>query len=142
MKKKILLSVFVIYLILTLVGCSIIIPVIPDGYQKEEVKEVINDFWLALSNKQYGLAKIYCILYGSAYYAVEEYQSQTDSDYITLNWIPYINWVKIIGSKATVDLDITLVSTVCFEGICSSESETFCNYPMYLTKIDGIWKLN
>ena len=64
-----------------------------------------------------------------------------DYDYITLNWTTYINWIKIIGNKATVNINITLFVTVCFEDICSSESETLYNYSMYLTKIDSIWKL-
>ncbi|GAH41607.1 unnamed protein product [marine sediment metagenome] len=38
-------------------------------------------------------------------------------------------------------MEITLVVTVCLEGICSSESETFDNYYMYLIKIGGDWKL-
>lgn len=141
MKKKILLSVFVIFLIFILIGCSGVIPIIPDISQEEEIKEVINNYWLALSNKQYELAKNYCLPYGNAYYAVEEYQNLFDYDYITLNWILYINWVKIIGSNATVNTDITLVVTVCFEDICSSESETFYNYSMYLIKNNGDWKL-
>lgn len=137
MKRKILLSIFVIFLILALVGCGII----PDINQRGEIKGIINNFWSALSDKQYELAKTYCILYGDAYYAVEGYQSQTDFDYMTLNWIPYIDWIKIIGNKATVNMDITLVVTVCLEDICSSESETFNNYYMYLIKIGGDWKL-
>lgn len=139
MKRKILLSVFIIFLVLALVGCGVILNI----SQKEEIKEVVVNYWSALSNKQYELAKTYCMLYGDIYYAVEEYQNLLDYfdyDYITLNWTPYINWVKIIGNKAIVDMDITLVSTVCFEDICSSESETVYNYSMYLIKIDGDWK--
>ena len=138
MKKKFLLSVFIIFLVLVLVGCGII----PDISQKEEIKEVINNYWSALSNKQYELAKTYCMLYGDAYYAVEDYQSLSDYDYVTINWTHNINWIKIIGNNATVNMIIILDVTVCLEDICSSQNEILNNYSMYLSKIDGIWKLN
>ena len=138
MKKKILLSIFVVFLILLFVGCGII----PDVNQEEEVKEVINNYWLALSNKQYELAKTYCVSYGDAYYAVEDYQSLSDYDYVTINWTSYINWVNIIGNNATANMKLTLVVTVCLEDICSTQTETLYNYSMYLVKIDNIWKLN
>ena len=141
MKKKIILLVFVVFLTLTLIGCSGVTPIIPDGNQEEEAKEIINNYWSALSNKQYKLAKTYCILYGDAYYAVEGYQNMFDYNYMTLNWIPYINWVNIIGSKATVNINIILNVTICFENICSSESENLYNYLMYLIEVDDIWKL-
>ena len=142
MKNKVLLLFFAIFFVLILIGCSGVIPVIPDENQEEKVKEVINNYWSALSNKQYELAKTYCIPYADAYHAVEEYQNMFDYDYMTLDWITYINWVKIIGSKATVNINITLNVTVCFGDICSSESENLFNYLMYLIKIDDIWKLN
>jgi len=141
MRKKIILSFFIILLSLVLINCSGVIPITPDINQKEEIKEVINNYWLALSNKQYELAKIYCITYGDAYYAIEEYQNLFDYDYITLNWILVYNWVEIIGSNAIVNVNITLIATVCFEDICSSSSETINNFSVYLIKIDNIWKL-
>jgi len=137
MKRIILLSVFVVCLVLVLVGCGII----PDTNQKEEVKEVTNNYWFALSNKQYGLAKTYCIPYGDAYYAVEDYQILSSDDCVTINWTPCINWVKIIGNKATINMTITLDVTVCLEDICSSQNETLHNHSMYLIKGCGDWKL-
>jgi len=137
MKRKILLSAFIIFLILALVGCGII----PDISQKEEIKELINDYWLALSNKQYELARAYCVPYGDAYYAVEDYQNMSDYDYVTINWTSYINWITIIGSEATANMKLTLNVTVCLEDICSDQNETLNNYSMNLNKISGIWKL-
>ena len=136
MKRRIIFSVFIVFLILALVGCGITTPSISDV---NEIKETVNNYWLALSNKQYGLAKIYCITYGDAYYAIEEYQNLFDYDYITLNWTPYINYVEINGNEAIVNIDIALVVTVCFGDICSTESEILYDYPMYLIKIDDIW---
>ena len=138
MKKKTILSIFVMFLVLALIGCS---GVTPDLYQEDKVAKTIVNYWSALSNKQYELAKTYCVPYGDAYYAVEEYQSLFDYDYITLNWIIVYNWVKIIRNEAIVNMDINLIVTVCLEDICSNESETLYNYSMYLIKINGDWKL-
>ena len=138
MKKKILLSVFVIFLVLALIGC---IGVIPDLYQEDKVVKTVVNYWSALSNKQYELAKTYCMPCGNAYYAVEDYQSRFDYDYVTLNWILIYNWVEIIRNEAIVNMDINLIVTVCLEDICSNENETLYNYSMYLIKISGDWKL-
>ena len=135
MKRKVFLSLFIICLIFTLIGCDVV-------NHKEEVKEVVNAYWLALSNKRYVLAKTYCVPYGDAYYAVEDYQILSGDDYVTINWTSYINWIKVIGNKATVDIKLILNVTVCFEDICSSQTETLYNYSMYLIKIDSDWKLN
>ena len=137
MKKRILLSVFVVFLVLEFIGCGII----PDINQEEKVKGIVIDYWLALSNKQYELAKTYCIPHGFAYSGVEDYQNLFYYNYMTLDWTPYINWVEIIGSEAIVNMDVTFIVIVCFEDICSTESETFYNYFMVLAKIDGVWKL-
>jgi len=134
MKRKLFLSLFIIYLIFTLMGCDVV-------NHKEEIKEVVNAYWLALSNKQFELAKAYCVPYGDAYYAVEDYQILSDYDYVTINWTSHINWVEIIGNKATTNLNITLVMTVCLDDVCSTQTETLYNHSMYLIKIDGGWKL-
>ena len=139
MKKKILLSVFVVSLVLILIGCLGVAPIIPDVNQEEKIRGAVNNYWSALSNKQYELAKIYCIPHGNAYYAVEEYQNLFDHDYVTLNWTPHINYVEINGNEASVNIDIALIVTICFENICSTESETLYDYPMYLIKTDDIW---
>lgn len=138
MKKKYFLAILILMMTIFLIGCSITTPEIN---QEMEINITVTKYWLALSDRQYELAKTYCIPYGEAYYAVEEYQSLFDYDYLTLNWTPYIKWVKIIGNKATVNMDITLVVTVCFENICSSESETFYDCFIGLTKNIGAWKL-
>jgi len=138
MKKKILLSFFTIFIVFSLIGCGVTL----DTNQKEQtIKEVINNYWLALSNKQYELAKTYCIPYGDAYNAVENYQNLFDYDYITINWDSYINWINIIGNEAVANIKLVLNVTVCFDNICSTQTETLYNYSMYLIEIYNIWKL-
>lgn len=136
MKREYFLVTLFLILTIFLTGCSV-----PGINQEMRVNITVNSYWLALSDKQYELAKNYCIPYGDAYYAVEDYQILSDYDYVTINWTPHINWIKIIGSKATVNMTITLDVTVCFEGFCSSQSETLHNYSMYLIKSYGDWKI-
>ena len=141
MKRKILLSVFVIFLVLTLIGCSGITGVTPIENQEVKVKEVINNYWLAMSNREYELAKSYCIINGNAYQATEGYQNAPYIASSTLIFNVYFNYVDINGNNSKVNINLTLTATVCFEDICSSSSETINNFSMYLSKIDGVWKL-
>jgi len=106
-----------------------------------KVKSVIQDYWLALSNRQYELAKTYCILNGKFYLLAEEYQNMPYLGSSSVTFISFFNWAKITGNNATANIDLTITATVCFGDICSSESETLFNYSIYLTKISGDWKL-
>ncbi|GAH38293.1 unnamed protein product, partial [marine sediment metagenome] len=67
MKKKILLSVFVIFLVLILIGCAGIVP--PPLHNAEEILRTVDNYWSALSNREFELAKTYCIINGNAYQA-------------------------------------------------------------------------
>ena len=141
MKNKCYLLVLVLMVTMFLVSCSGVTTSIIEVNQEEEIKEIVVNYWSALSNKQYSLAKSYCIPYGNAFYAVEEYQNSLDYSFATLNWNVYTNWVAVTGNDSIVNIDLTLKVTVCFEDICSDESETIYNWPMHLTKIGGAWKL-
>ena len=139
MKNKILLSIFIVLLVFTLVGCSINIPEIT---QEIEVNIIVTKYWLAISDRQYESAKSYCILNGDAYNLAKEYQDVPYIESSILTFEPCFNYTEINGNNAKVNINLTLTATICFEDICSSESETLNNYSMYLTKIGGIWKLN
>lgn len=140
MKKKILLLIFVMFLILALTGCVGVIP--PLLNNAEEILRAVDNYLLALSNREFELAKTYCIPDGNAYQAVEGYQDMPYIESSTLVFTAYLNYVETIGNNSEVNINLTLTAIVCFEDICSSESETLNNYFMYLTKIDDIWKLN
>lgn len=59
MKRKVLLLVFVVFLISILVGCS---PHFLNGMDDEGlVEQIVFDYWLAMMNRQYELAKWNCI---------------------------------------------------------------------------------
>lgn len=141
MKKNVFLIILVLVTAMFLVSCSGVTTSIIESNQEEEIKEIVVNYWSALSNKQYSLAKSYCIPYGNAFYVVEEYQNSLDYSFAILKWNVYINWVAVTGNDAIVNIDLTLKVTVCFEDICSDESESLSNYTMYLIKSNGTWKI-
>ena len=143
MKRKLFLLVLVLVVTMFLVGCGGGIPTTPGISITDEakVKSVIQDYWLALSNRQYELAKTYCIPFGDFYNLAEEYQDMPYFEGSSLTWNAHFNYIEINGNSAKSNINLTLTVTVCFEDICSTESETLYNYSIYLTKISGAWKL-
>ena len=128
MKRKVLLSALIIFLILALVGCGQPYP----GYDpywvpEDDIKELIDYYWYSISVGCYDLAKIYCIPDGDAYNVIEEYE---DLNYSNLEFIVNYNWVKIIEDEAIVSIDLIIIK--------SNESEVVCDYIMYLTKSSSI----
>ena len=140
MKRKYFSIILVLILAMFLSGCGSSGIVTP-ATDEVKVKSIIQDYWLALSNRQYELAKSYCILNGKYYFMVEEYQDMPYIGSSTFTFEPYFNYIEINGNNATANIDLKLTATVCFGDICSSESETIYNWPMHLTEISGGWKL-
>jgi len=141
MRKVYFLVILFLILAIFLNGCGVVTPPIPGEDQEERVKGTVNGYWSALSNRQYELAKSYCVLNGDAYNLAKEYQ---DIPYIgssTLTFKVYFNYIEINGNNAKANINLTLTATVCFTDICATESETLYNYSMYLKKISGTWKL-
>ncbi|GAI38806.1 unnamed protein product [marine sediment metagenome] len=128
MKRKVLISFFVIILILTLSGCWHPYP----GYDpywvpEDDIIELVNYYWYSISVGCYDLAKIYCIPDGDTYNVIEEYE---DLNYSNLEFIVNYNWIKIIEDEAIVSIDLIIIK--------SNESEVVCDYIMYLTKSSSI----
>ena len=142
MKRKYFLIVLFLVLAIFLSGCAgggIVTPSV--DVDETKVKGIINNYWLALSNRQYGLAKSYCILNGEFYRLAEEYQSMPYIGSSTVTFTPYVNWVEITGNSAKANINLTVTVTFCFDGNCSSGSETLYNYSIYLDRVSGAWKL-
>ena len=123
MKRKALISFFVVLLVLVFTGCGMIPEGDPDWNDEKEIEEEINYYWDMISVGDYELAKIYCIPDGDAYNVVEEYE---DLNYSNLEFIVNYNWIKVIKDEAIVSIDLIIIK--------SSESEVICDYIMYLTK--------
>ena len=77
MKRKVLLLVLVIPLILALTGCGVTPELTTD---KSLVEEAVYNYWQAIINRQYGLAKCYCIIGGIWDNKVDEWE-----EYININ---------------------------------------------------------
>jgi len=78
MKSRVLLSVLVILLILTLTGCS---PNFLDGCdESSQAEQTVYNYWRAITNRQYELAKFYCVPDGIWYNKVDEWE-----EYINTN---------------------------------------------------------
>ena len=78
MKRKILISFFVIVLILALTGCDeMVAPGFPEWMRAENT---VYDYWQAIINRQYELARWYCVPDGVWYNKVDEWE-----EYININ---------------------------------------------------------
>lgn len=76
MKKKVLILFFVLLLILTLTGC-VTAPELTDKFLAEEA---VYNYWQAIINRQYELARCYCVFDGVWYNKVDEWE-----EYININ---------------------------------------------------------
>lgn len=141
MRSKILVVVLVIFLVLALAGCGGLVT--PDTNVAKQIKEVICDYWEALSDRQWELAFSYCILHGGFYNLAEEFQSLPYFGDIETKFYPYFDWesIEVYGNTALATIELTITVTVCFGQVCTSSSETLYNYPMALVRISGAWKL-
>jgi len=77
MKRKVLLSALIITLILVLTGCVVAPELTTDRFLAEEV---VYNYWQAIINRQYVLAKLYCVIGGIWDNKVDEWE-----EYINTN---------------------------------------------------------
>ena len=107
MKSKVLILVLVIFLISILAGCE---PHFLDGMDDEGiVEQIVFDYWLAMMNRQYELAKCYCIPGGVWDHKTDELEecininSEGEALMMIYFTYPYFNKkTEIIGDTAFV----------------------------------------
>jgi hypothetical protein len=90
-KKKVLLSFFVILLILALTGCGVTPELTTD---KSLVEEAVYNYWQAIINRQYELAKCFCVIGGIWDNKVDEWE-----EYININSEDYCSFLVIYFDK-------------------------------------------
>lgn len=141
-KKKFLIAFLIILLILALTGCMVA-PELTDRYLAEEA---VTYYWQAIINRQYELAKCYCIIDGIWYNKVDEWE-----EYININsegeasvviYGPsFYEQSEAIGNNAVVYATIATDITA-FPGSCIHEGGLF-EYEIELIKTfpSGDWKL-
>jgi len=143
MKRKVLISFLVIILILALTGCGMVAPGLPSWMVAEQT---VWEYWKAIINRQYELAKCYCIIDGIWYNKVDEWE-----EYINVNsegeasvviYGPsFYEQSEAIGNNAVVYATIATDITA-FPGSCIHEGGLF-EYEIELIKTfpSGDWKL-
>jgi hypothetical protein len=87
MKRKIFLLVLVVFLVLILTGC-VVVPELPTDRSLAE--EAVYNYWQAIINRQYELAKCFCIYDGIWYNKIGEWE-----EYININSEDYCSFLMI-----------------------------------------------
>jgi len=107
MKRKILISFFVILLILVLTGCGeIVTPELTTN--KFLAEEAVYNYWQAIINRQYELAKFFCIIDGVWDKKVDEWEeyininSENYCSFLIIYFDKFYNPTEIIGGNAVV----------------------------------------
>lgn len=144
MKRKVLISFLIILLVLALTGCGMVAPGLPAWMVAEQT---VWEYWKAIINRQYELAKCYCIIDGIWYNKVDEWE-----EYINVNsegeasvviYGPsFYEQSEAIGNNAVVYATIATDITA-FPGSCIHEGGLF-EYEIELikeTSPPGDWKL-
>jgi hypothetical protein len=104
MKRKVLISFFVILLILALTGC-VVAPELTDRFLAEET---VYDYWQAIINRQYELAKCFCIIGGVWDKKVDEWEeyininSEGESSFLIIYFDKFYKPTEVIGDNAMV----------------------------------------
>ena len=107
MKRKILLLILVAFLISILTGCE---PHFLDGEDEEGlVEQIVYDYWMAIMNRQYELAKYDCIPGGVYDHKTDELEelinANSEGDSLVMIYFTYPYFTRkteIIGDTAFV----------------------------------------
>ena len=104
MKRKVLISFLVILLILALTGCV----VAPELTNRFLAEEAVYNYWQAIINRQYELAKCYCIIGGIWGNKVDEWEeyininSEGEASSLMIYFDKFYKPTEIIGNNAVV----------------------------------------
>lgn len=136
MKSKYLLVVLFLILAVFLSGCGIVT-------DEEKVRDIIDEYFLAISEQEWGKAKNYCIYESNVYYETCDFEDYIDSLYLDFSFVDIsfdvdIFDITIIGdfASAYIDGSITIIKDDQFI------FDDFSGYFYYLQKISNEWKLN
>jgi len=104
-KKKVLISFLVILLILILTGCVVTPELTTD---KSLAEETVYNYWQAIINRQYELAKFFCIIGGVWDKKVDEWEeyinvnSEGECSFLIIYFDKFYKPTEIIGDNAVV----------------------------------------
>jgi len=120
MKRKILLLVLVVFLISILTGCE---PHFLNGMEIEDCAEdFVYNYWIAIINQQYELAKWYCITNGVWYNKTDEWEkyinANSEGEASVLVYFHYFyKPAEVVGNNIIVYVKIS-VDKIAFPGSC------------------------
>ena len=145
MKKKVLLLILAIFLILVLTGCG---THFLDGMDDEGiVEQIVWDYWRAITNRQYELAKWYCVPDGVWYNKTDEWEEYINTNSegeasVIVSFYHFYEPTEVIGNNAMV-YALIFVDKIPFPSSCIINVDTF-EYEIELikeTSPPGGWKL-
>ncbi len=127
MKRKYFLVILFLILVIFLNGCGGVVT--PDT-DEAKVKEVIQNYALAMNNQDWNKAKSYCVYNSWAYWMVESYEFLVDYygfEIFTFK-VDIIRDIEVEGNYAQADIHIVDSILVRWE-------------LTYLQKVGGVWKI-
>ncbi|MCK4448130.1 MAG: hypothetical protein KAW56_13745 [Candidatus Marinimicrobia bacterium] len=141
MKKKYSLLVLSLILAMFLSGC--VVGIIIPATDEAKVKNVINEYFLAINDQNWNKAKSYCIYGSNVYYETYNLEQQINDLILQYGFVIiyfFVNDISNIsihdGNYAEAYIDITL--DISFGNI--SDSSDKVGY-IYLEKIGNTWKI-
>jgi len=144
MKRKILILILIMILSLMFTSCKGVPCGEPEWMRAEN--EVYH-YWQAIINRQYKLAKYYCIPDGIWYNKTDEWEEYINTNSqgetsIMISKPHFQGGTEVIGNNATVYIDVFIDKITFFNNQLIYEGETF-EYEIGLIKISppGDWEL-
>ena len=138
MRIKYFLLILFLVLGVVLSGCG---SVITPATDEAKIKSVINEYFLAINDQDFGKAKGYCVYGSDRYYATCQFEDGINTlyvycDTVTINCYADILSVSVYGDYSEAYCYFSGLITAC--GYYDSDSK-YGYY--YLQKIGGSWKM-
>jgi len=115
-----------------LVGCGIIT-------DEEKIRDVINEYFISISNQDWDKAKGYCIYESDVYYETCIFEDYIDSLYpsvVIINYQVDIFDTTVTGNSASAYIDGSFTIIINDYPVTDNSSGHF-----YLQKVDNDWKI-
>jgi len=129
MKRKILILFLAMLLILALTGCAVTPELITDKFL---VEETVYNYWQAIINRQYGLAKCFCVIDGIWDNKVDEWE-----EYINTNSEGECSFLIIYFDKFYKPTEIIECDAVVYARIIVDKIALPCNSDLH-KKMNGM----
>ena len=129
MKRKVLLLGLVIILILVLTGCGMVAPELTN---RTLVEDLVYNYWQAVINRQYGLAKLFCVFDGFWYNKTDEWE-----EYININSEGPCSFLMIYFDEFYKPTELVEDKAVVYARIITDNIVLPCNSDLY-RKMNGM----